>query len=205
MGKASTSVSLKRSQMAAPRGPTVVHIVVAAALVLLPATAAPQSSASRPLSQDANGPERAGPAVEFTVLARKRFPRPAMDASLQPIIKYQLANAFDTAIRALRTEPECRTLFKRLGSDGEDVLARSQYSDAGNSGYCEEAVAAFTNVGSMQIKLCRSFGELQASNAAALLLHEALHSSGLRESPVYPNAMTTREINVAVSQGCKLR
>jgi len=205
MGTGSTSVSLKRSQMAAPRGPTVALIVIATALVLLPATAAPQSSARRPLSQDANSPARANQDIEVTTLARNRFPQPSMDRSMPPIVRYQLANAYDTAIRALRTEPECRTLFKQLGADGEDVLARSQYSDAGNSGNCQEAVAAFTNLGSTQIKLCRSFGELQVSNAAALLLHEALHSSGLRESPGYPNALTAREINVAVSQGCKLR
>jgi hypothetical protein len=128
-----------------------------------------------------------------------------MDGSVPPIMRYKLATAYGTAIRVLRNEPSCRTLFQKLGADGEDVLARSLYSEAGDSSYCQEAVGAFTTVGSTQIKLCRSFGELQASSAAALLLHEALHSSGVRESPGYPNALTAREINVAVSQGCSLR
>jgi len=202
-GNGSTPVTLKQSHWAARRGPTVLLIVTA--LVLLPATAAPQSSARRPFSQDANGPERAGQAVELTRLVRDRFPRPAIDASVPPTIKYQLANAYDTAIRVLRKEPPCRTLFQQLGADGEDVLARSQYSDAGDNGYCQQGIKAFTNVGSTQIKLCRSFGELQTSSAALLLLHEALHSSGLREGPGYPNALTAREINVVVSQGCNLQ
>jgi hypothetical protein len=180
-------------------------VLLTTALVLLTVPAAPQSPARQPLSQDANGPERAGQAVELTRLARERFPRPAMDASLPPLIKHQLASAYDTAIRVLRNEPSCRTLFRRLGANGEDVLARSLYSDAGDSAYCQEGVKAFTKVGSTQIRLCRGFGELQASSAAVLLLHEALHSSGLKESPAYPNALTAREINFAVSQGCNLR
>jgi len=186
-------------------------VLIVAALVLLPATAAPQSSPgasgadSQTLSQDVNGPERAWQALELTMLARGRFPRPLMDYSLPPVMRHQLARAYGIAIRVLRKEPGCRTLFQRLGADGEDVLARSRYSPAGDSGYCQEAVAGFTTVGSMQIKLCRSFSDLQASSAAVLLLHEALHSSGLRESPGYPNALTAREINVVVSQGCSLQ
>lgn len=202
MGSGPTPVTLKPSHPAAQRG--VKAVLLTTALMLHSVTAAPQSPARRPLSQDANGPERMELSIELNMLTRTRFPRPAMDASLPPIIKYQLGIAYDTAIRVLRKEPSCRTLFQRLGTDGEDVLARSWYSDAGDGGYCQEAVPAFTKVGSTHIKLCRSFGGLQVSAAAVLLLHEALHSGGLRESPAYPNALTSREINLAVSQGCNL-
>ncbi|OFV80925.1 MAG: hypothetical protein A2Y78_13625 [Acidobacteria bacterium RBG_13_68_16] len=209
MGSGPTPVTLKPSHPAAQRG--LKAVLMMTALVLLPVTAAPQSSPRgsgsdrQTLSQDANGPERAEQAIELTMLARERFPRPSMDGSVPPIMRYQLAKAYDTAIRVLRREPGCRTLFQRLGANGEDVLARSRYYAAGESRHCQEGVPAFTNVGSTQIKLCRSFGELQASSAAVLLLHEALHSSGLRESPGYPNALTAREINVVVSQGCSLQ
>jgi hypothetical protein len=203
MGSGPTPVTQKPSHPAAQRW--LKAVLLTTVLALHPLTAAPQSPARQPLSQDANGPERAGQAVELTVLARERFPRPAMDASLPPIIKYQLKIAYDTAIRVLRKEPSCRTLFQKLGADGEDVLARSLYLDAGDNDYCQEGVKAFTKVGSTLIKLCRSFGELPTSSAAVLLLHEALHSGGLRESPAYPNALTTREINLAVSQGCSLQ
>lgn len=203
MGSSPTPVTLKPSHPAAQRG--LKTILLTTVLVLLPVAAAPQSSARRPLSQNADGPEGAGQAIELTMLARGRFPRPSMDYSVPPVMRYQLAKAYDAAIRALRREPGCRTLFRRLGADGEDVLARSRYYAAGESRYCQEGVPAFTNVGSTQIKLCRNFTELQASSATVLLLHEALHSSGLRESPGYPNALTTREINVVVSQGCSLQ
>jgi hypothetical protein len=209
MGSGPTPVNLKRSHPAAQCGLKAVLLMTA--IALLPATATPQStlrgsgSDRHMLSQDENGPERAGQAIEVTMLARQRFPRPSVVGSVPPTMRYQLANAYDTAIRVLRKEPSCRTLFQKLGADGEDVLARSRYSDAGDNGYCQEGVKAFTNVGSTQIKLCRSFGELPTSSAAVLLLHEALHSGGLRESPAYPNALTAREINLAVSQGCSLQ
>ncbi len=181
------------------------------ALVLVAGTAAPQplTSGGRPdkgpLSPDPNSSETPGQAVELTMLLREHSRRPFAAYSLSPAMRYQLGIANGIAISALRREPSCRTLFQRLGADGEAVLARSQYFDAENSHYCQEGVPAFTDLGSARIKLCGRFGTLQASSAALLLLHEALHSSGLRESPTYPNALTAREINVVVSQGCKLQ
>lgn len=113
--------------------------------------------------------------------------------------------AYDTAIGVLRREPTCRALFQRLGADGEAVLRRTQYHDGEESRNCEGDVRAFTSVGSPLIKVCHGFAELQASSAALLLLHEALHTSGLPESPGYPNAMSANEISAVVSVACKLQ
>jgi hypothetical protein len=193
----------------APRGLKAVLTVTA--LVLFAATAAPQplTGGGRPdeaaFSRDPNGPERPAQAVELNMLLRERSRRPFADYSVSPTMRYQLGIAHAIAIRALRREAGCRTLFLDLGTDGEAILAHTWYSDAGNSRYCQQGVPAFTNVGSTRIKLCRSFGDLEASSAAVLLLHEALHSSGLRESPAYPNALTAKEITSVVSQGCKLQ
>lgn len=208
MSDGSTAVSRKPMRRAS-RGLKASLIVTALLLVAGIAAPQPLTRVARPdkgpLSPDPNGSERPGQAVELAMLSRGHPLRPFAAYSLSPAMRYQLGIAHDIAISALRREPSCRNLFQRLGADGEAVLARSQYFDAENSPYCQEGVPAFTDVGSAQIKLCGRFGTLQASSAALLLLHEALHSSGLRESPTYPNALTAREINVVVSQGCYLR
>jgi hypothetical protein len=185
-------------------------LLMTAAFVLVPATATPQLSAGGPeahkraLSPDANGATRPGEAIELTMLLRERGRRPLIDAAVPPVVRYRLSAAYEIALGELRNRPACGSLFRQLGADGEAVLARSQYYDAGETGYCGERVRAFTRVGSTQIRLCRSFGDLQPWSAALLLIHEALHASGLRESPAYPNAMTADEINAAVSQACNL-
>jgi hypothetical protein len=185
-------------------------LLMTAALVLVPATAIAQVSAGgaeahkRALSPDANGASRPEEAIEFTLLLRERRRQPFIDAAVPPPIRYRLSTAYEIAVAQLRSRPACGSLFRQLGADGEAVLARSRYYDAGETGYCRERVRALTSVGSTRIRLCRSFGDLQPWAAALLLIHEALHASGLRESPAYANAMTADEINAAVSQACNL-
>jgi hypothetical protein len=209
MTDGSTAVSQKPIRWAAYRG--LKAILMVPVLVLFPATAATQSfpGGARPdiqaFSQDSNGPERPGQALELTMLSREHSRRPLADYSVSPVMRYQLNIAYTIAISVLRKEPGCRALFLPLGTNGEAVLASTQYYDAGNNHNCQEGVPAFTTVRSTKIKLFRSFSYLQPSSAAVLLLHEALHSSGLRESPAYPNALTAKEITSVVSQGCNLQ
>jgi hypothetical protein len=185
-------------------------LLMTAALVLVPAPATPQLSArgaeahKRALSPDANGASRPGEAIELTMLLRERRRRPFIDAGVPPLVRYRLSAAYRIALGRLRSRPACGSLFRQLGADGEAALARSRYHDAGETRYCGARVRAFTRVGSARIQLCRSFSDLNPSAAALLLIHEALHSSGLRESPAYANAMTADEINAAVSQACNL-
>ncbi len=186
-------------------------VAVLLAFTLFPSPAAPQSevvqrgSERRAMLREANGPGVPGRAPEFAMLAPEPFRRPSADYSVTPKEKYQLAIAFNIAIGVLRTEPACRALFQPLGCDGEAILARTVYSDGGSSFTCQTGVPAYTTVRSTTVKLCHNFAYLRPSGAAVLLLHEALHSSGLRESPGYANAPTANEISSAVREGCKLQ
>ncbi len=208
MSGRSPANSLKPLRCHAHRVPAVP--VVAAVLILWAATGGAQAGAvgqgpdRRGFTQDANGPQAPGPPFELAVLSRMRPPGPAMEQSVPPAMRYQLRVAYETALRALRREAGCRALFQRLGANGEAMLARSVYSCAGENRRCEERVAAFTTVGSTRIRLCHGFQALPIPSAAVLLLHEALHSAGLLESPPHANAMTAHEISTLVSQGCSL-
>lgn len=157
------------------------------------------------LAPDASEPARPDQELQLVMLNHGRRRGPQVDDSLPPVLKYQLGNAYHTAVKVLRKEAACRALFDPFGRDGETVLARTWYVDAGDGNRtCATGVPAFTTVGGTNIKLCRNFGHLKPATAAALLLHEALHSSGLQESPAYPDAMTAAGITAVVRKGCKL-
>ncbi len=157
------------------------------------------------LSPDASEPATPDRELQLLMLNHRVRRGPQVGDSLPPALKYQLGNAYRTAIGVLHKKATCRALFEPFGRDGEAVLATSWYVDAGDGNRtCATGAPAFTTVGGTNVKLCRSFGYLSPSTAAALLLHEALHSSGLRESPGYPGAMTAAEITGAVREGCNL-
>ncbi len=157
------------------------------------------------LAPDASEPATPDRELQLLMLNHSGRREPRLDQSLSPLLKYQLSGAYRTAVGVLRKEAACRALFEPFGRDGEAVLARSRFVDAGDGDRtCATGAPAFTTVGGTNIKLCRSFGYLSPSTAAALLLHEALHSSGLRESPAYPGAMTAGGITAVVRAGCKL-
>ena len=67
---------------------------------------------------------------------------------------------------------------------------------------CVGGVTAFTQVGSRVTRLCPSFGDLDREAAALLLIHEALHSAGMPESPSSAGALTPSEINRMVKRAC---
>ena len=61
-----------------------------------------------------------------------------------------------------------------------------------------------TAVGNPDVVLCRSFARLSDSEAAIILLHEALHLAGQPEYPIDPDAPNGLEITKMVMEGCRL-
>jgi hypothetical protein len=142
--------------------------------------------------------------VEFIALTREFSHQPHIMGFVPPKVKHRLTGAWDVALRRLKDEPGCRAIFARLGTTGEDALAGAVYRDAGEGGDCSGKVRALTCVGCPQIRLCRSFAELNVTGAAVIVLHEALHTAGMRESPALPDALTAWQINQVVTQNCRL-
>jgi hypothetical protein len=181
----------------------------AVAVVAAPSHAQPVGADRGPdvqsLAPGGDALDRRGETLDVVMRMHRRSSQPLADDSVSPGLRFQLGIAYSLAMHALRTQAGCRGLFETLGRNGEAVLAGSRYLEAGNSTTCLEGVAAFTTVGATKIKLCHNFGLLQPSTAAVLLLHEALHSSGLRERPGYPGAPSAPEISAVVRGACRLQ
>jgi len=54
------------------------------------------------------------------------------------------------------------------------------------------------------VYLCSSFVNQTASMQAALVIHEAMHSAGQKESPQYPGYPTSTELTNLVRSKCNL-
>jgi hypothetical protein len=131
---------------------------------------------------------------------------PAVDGELTYTVNLRLRSGFTLALRRVHRLEACRELFARLGADGLDTLSFTTYSPAGD-GWQREVCAsseAFTTVGGGRVWLCGGFGWLSDEDAAAVLLHEALHSAGLGERPLDPTGPTPDEIDRMVASGCGL-
>jgi len=122
-------------------------------------------------------------------------------------VRRQLSLAFHFAQEKIQVHPGCSALFRRFGVDGVEVLARVRFDAATfekNVSVCKHGVAAYTAVGTGQIRLCPGFAVLSVPGAALILIHEALHSAGLSEKPADPNGLTPQQINRLVEVGCSL-
>lgn len=117
----------------------------------------------------------------------------------------KLLRAYSVALRKLERHSQCREMFSELGADGPSTLEASKFAGVAtqvDENLCGRSVSAFTSVGSPVISICDNFVRLSLERGALLLIHEALHSAGLRESPGYPDAMTSLEINAMVARSC---
>jgi len=162
-----------------------------------PASIAPAEDQA-PASDAARGPE----AGAVSGSSRTPWTSPKMAEDL----RRDLAGAVELAVRKLREEAPCRRLFEELGAEGEVVLARTLYYAAPvdqEKGFCRRASAA-TMVGARQTWVCRSFRRLAPNRAAAIVLHEALHHSGMSERPLDRHALDSLEINRLVEESCNL-
>ena len=102
---------------------------------------------------------------------------------------------------AVLRDARCRYDLARLcairchsvaGTGGERVCSRGL------------GAAAFTLVGSPRTVVCPGFDRLAIEEAAVIVLHEALHSAGLGERPLDPDAPNGGEINRLIRVACGL-
>jgi hypothetical protein len=134
-----------------------------------------------------------------------RAARPTVTRNLLAPVRRQLSLAFHFAQENIQVHPGCSALFRRFGVDGLEVLARVRFDAATfekNVSVCKHGVAAYTVVGTGQIRLCPGFGVLSVPGAALVIIHEALHSAGLTERPSDPGGLSTQEINRLVEASC---
>ena len=116
-----------------------------------------------------------------------------------------LFSGFSLAIDKVREIPSCSALFEHFAASGVEEMKTSFYvspSVGERRELCVGGVTAFTQVGSRVTRLCPSFGDLDREAAALLLIHEALHSAGMPESPSTAGALTPSEINRMVKRAC---
>jgi hypothetical protein len=97
------------------------------------------------------------------------------------------------------TDGAGRRLDENLADTGKsmpDYLGLVLFYDGSRSEPCEnERVLAWTKPGSRAVLVCESFFRWQRSDpgyAANIVIHEALHTLGLRESPPSPGEITKR-------------
>ncbi len=147
----------------------------------------------------------AGPAVGAPAATAKDV-EPLIRTGVGTPVAIRLRSGFAIAVRQARNLPACRALFEALGSDAEKLLAATDYRAATReleSAFCSRRAVATTHVGQPLTWLCGTFSSLGAHEAAAVVLHEALHFGGMREKPATPDARTSREINALVVSRCR--
>jgi len=114
---------------------------------------------------------------------------------------------FSVALDMVREKPSCNALFEPFATSGVEEMKTSFYvapTVGERRELCIGGVTAFTQVGSRVTRLCPSFGDLDREAAALLLIHEALHSAGMPESPSTAGALTPSEISRLVKNACGL-
>lgn len=113
--------------------------------------------------------------------------------------------AFRSAVKRIQRVEACGALFDDLMVGGLQALARSRYSPPQSQWeqrQCVSGIAAYTVVGSNRVVVCRHFKQLNRRMQSAVLIHEALHTAGLSEAPLDPEAMTATEIQSMVEEAC---
>lgn len=115
--------------------------------------------------------------------------------------------AYALAVERLRTVKTCRDLFVELGADGLALLGRTVYSPPRGEReerLCERGVPAFTVLRSARTRVCIGLGSLARSDAATILIHEALHYAGLPERTGSRAGPSSHSINRRVRRSCHL-
>ncbi len=138
--------------------------------------------------------------------ARRHDTRPWIHPRMPEHMRSRLDTAFDLAVAHLQRDLRCSGLFSALGSDGVAMLESTLYFVAGpfnEAKICRTAVA-YTFVGAAPTVLCRSFAELSDAQAAAILIHEALHHAGLSERRVDRKGLPSHAITRLVHASCGL-
>ena len=126
---------------------------------------------------------------------------PAVQTALQFALR-KLSNARCQEVFADFHDPAGRTLannLEALGETASSYLALIRFYDAGEEGPCRKNVFAFTARGSHAVYLCgtrfRARVRQSPGRAAAVLIHEELHSLGLGENPPSSEEITDRVLD----------
>lgn len=144
------------------------------------------------------------------------LPSSTEGVAIQPWIHTRMTNGlrssvevgYEIATQRVQEVESCSDLFAELGVDGKEVLARALYwpvfSHRDATKLCGGRNLAFTVVGSPMTFICSDFERLSDQEAAKIIIHEALHTAGLKESPQYRGhgVKTSREINTMVAKNC---
>jgi hypothetical protein len=127
------------------------------------------------------------------------------DPTVQTALRFAKTRLSNSRCQELFLEfqdPSGRTLAKTLEALGETApsyLALIQFYDAAEEGLCRTDHFAMTVPGSRVVYLCgsrfRSLVRRAPGRAAAVLIHEELHSLGLGENPPSPEEITERVVN----------
>jgi len=118
-----------------------------------------------------------------------------------------LLTGFSVALERVNEITSCSALFEPYTASGVEMMTNSFYvapNAIESREFCVGGVTAFTQVGSRVTRLCPAFGDVDRQTAALLLIHEALHSAGMPESPSTAGARTPSEINRLVKRACGL-
>lgn len=98
-------------------------------------------------------------------------------------------------------------MFTDLGADALTTLGKVYFHPIGlhelKTNVCNGA-AVYTFVGGGPVWVCRKFSRMSDSQAAVIIIHEALHRAGLTEQPHDASGMTSGAINDMVSKWCGL-
>jgi len=144
-----------------------------------------------------------GAATAKVAVTKARFGR-----GMGPDDSFRVNMAFRGAVKGIRKEESCSALFDDLMVDGLRALSRSRYNPPQSQWerrQCSAGIAAYTVVGSNRVVVCRHFRRLDRRVQSAVLIHEALHTAGLSEGPLDPEAMTAVEIQSMVEEACGLK
>lgn len=170
-----------------------------------PAVAASPSEADRSVAREEPVVEVASPPPS----RGNRKLRPRVEDGLPPRTRHALRTGLRLAYRQLVDVESCSALFSELGADGPETLAGAIYypaSDEQRQQIClRRGAAAFTELEGTRIGICTArFGSYTPLEAAAALIHEALHHAGMPERPTVAGALSSPEITELVRDRCRL-
>jgi hypothetical protein len=133
--------------------------------------------------------------------------KPVISTKVSAKNRQKISGAFELALEKVREVPECGELFKELGSDWMEPMSRLIFLPVGRAqgrGDVCRGSSAYTMVGGGPVRVCREFSRLSDTQAAMVIIHEALHHAGLSEYPLDPEGMTSNQINGMVMESCGL-
>jgi hypothetical protein len=132
--------------------------------------------------------------------------RPWIHPLMSKPVRSKLETAIELAEGRVRDREQCHDLFVEIGTDGMETLDRTMYFSASpfkESEVCQRATA-YTYLGGSVTRLCRRFATLSDEQAAAVLIHEALHHAGLPDRVPSVEGISPRSIDRMIQSNCGL-